>query len=193
MEERITMNLYENSIIIGEQDYVLLSHFSYVDDNIVDNNNVEVKTLKYSADCLPAHKETNVTTINILYVLNNLLKTIKSNKDKGIKSTSLYSIAIPDKVYKIINKGLYKSWIRNLDNKDKSMEYLLETEQWYIFANLYKELFLDISFKGISYYANIEPKFNVKYMNLTKQIIERMKTNINREKDKKILDLVLKA
>lgn len=188
----IKENLYENTIIVGEQDHVILSHYAYIDKEAC--NNINVKTLEYKSNCLPAHnREMNATTINVLYVINKLLERIKENKEQGIEPKSLYSITIPDKIYKTINRGLYKSWIRST-REDLTDSIKLETLEWKKFAILYKELFLDIMFKGTSYYStNTEPKFNIEYMEITKNIIIKMKDKISKDKEDNIYKIIANA
>ena len=62
-------NIYRNSIILGDLDYVLLSYFDNIDDKI--------STLAYNDKLLPLSQSDNgATTINSLHVVNDLMKRI---------------------------------------------------------------------------------------------------------------------
>lgn len=179
-------NIYRNAIILGELDYVLLTHF----DNIGDKAN----TLAYNNTILPLNQNENgSTTINCLHVVNDLMKRIlKLKVDNNGKLDGTCFITIPDKLYKAaIQKGSYKTWIKNdgvANNGNKLSD--LEIKEWNTFVSLYSELFLDINFRNLTQVSIKTPRYNVSYVNKQKELIRKMKGHINSHKEQSVLDLI---
>jgi hypothetical protein len=178
-------NIYRNSIVLGDLDYVLLSYFDNIDDKI--------STLAYNDKLLPLSQSDNgATTINSLHVVNDLMKRILKLKiaNNGHLENTCF-ITIPDKLCKAIQKGSYKTWIKNngvAGNGNKLSE--VEVKEWTVFANLYSELFMDINFRNIAHYSIKAPRYNVTYVNKHKELIKKMKAHINAHKEQVIHNLI---
>ena len=110
------------------------------------------------------------------------------NHKKETGESGNHYFAIPNNISKSIKAGTYKSWIKT--GKTASGKQLDKEElcQWIIFASLYKELFNDVDFKPLSYYAMKNVKYNVKQMEFTKDLINRAHVYLEKNKEKNLFD-----
>lgn len=178
------MNL-KNVIILGELDYVLAANFRSPEN--------KAKCLAYDSELLPMERnEDGATNINCLYVLNEVLESIKEIKQQknGFLPETSY-IAIPKKLYTLIQKGAYKNWIKN-DGVAKTGKVFDEREmhEWSRFSTLYGDLFSDVTLRDATYYEMSKPRHDIANMNKHKEIIKHMKANIVQHKENE-LDKVL--
>lgn len=178
-------NEFKNVIINGELGCILLAYFNSVKD--------KATVLKYGENSLPFNRNDNgATNNNTLYVLNNVLNKIAQMKIKndGILNDTCY-ITIPDKLYKSIQKGTYKNWIKNNGKASSGLIYSKEEiEEWKKFSALYSQLFLDVNFRSLTYYAMSNPRYDIDNVNKHKYLIREMKTYLEEEKTKGIEHLL---
>ena len=178
------MNL-KNIIILGELDYVLAASFD------VPQN--KAKCLAYDANLLPMERnEDGATNINCLYVLNEMLESIKEVKmqKNGFLPETSY-IAVPKKLHTLILKGAYKNWIKN-DGVAKTGKVFdkREMHEWARFSTLYGDLFSDVTLRDATYYEMSRPKHDIANMNKHKEIIKHMKANIEANKQQQLENIL---
>lgn len=172
------MNKYKNIIIYGELDYILSANFEGVKD--------KARVLEYTSKSLPFDRNDNgATNMNALYVLNNTLEQLLElkNEKNGVLNETSY-ITIPDKLYKSIQKGTYKNWIKNDGKATSGLIYpKKEIEEWSRFTSLYSHLFLDINFRNMTYYAMSNPRYDIDNVNKHKYLIKQMKEQVEKHKN----------
>ena len=174
------MNM-RNMIILGELDYMLVANFNSPES--------KAKCLEYTSELLPMERnEDGATNINALYVLNESLQKIKELKKQmnGFLPETCY-IAIPKKLYSLIQKGAYKNWIKN-DGIAKTGKVFdsREMNEWARFSTLYADLFSDVTLRDATYYEMSKPKHDLANMNKHKYIIKNMKARINTHKQEEL-------
>ena len=171
------MENYRNIIIVGEKTNFVSMTFK----NIYS----PIRWAKYSN--LKSAGQNNTNTINGLSIINRYMAEIYNYKKKTGESRNHY-FAVPNNISKSIKAGTYKSWIKT--GKTASGKQLEKEElyQWIIFASLYKELFNDVDFKPLSYYAMKNAKYNVKQMEFTKDLINRAHKYLEKNKEKNLFD-----
>lgn len=178
-------NNYKNIIVLGELDYVLSAHFGSTKD--------KATVLEYTPKLLPLQQNDNgASNINCLHVVNNMLEKIVELKNEcnGILEETCY-ITIPDKLYKAIQKGTYKNWIKNDGVANSGLIYPEEEmNEWSRFTSLYSHLFLDINFRNMTYYSMSNPRYNIDNVNRHKYLIKQMKNHIEMHR-KQTLDTIL--
>lgn len=174
----------KNVIIYGELDYVLTANFNSAKE--------KAKVLEYTAKMLPMQQNENgATAINCLHVLNNILADIQKLKANNEINGVCY-ITIPDKLYKAIQKGTYKSWLKNDGTAKTGLVYpKKEINEWIKFSNLYSNLFLDINFRNLTYYSMSNPRYDIDNVNKHKYLIKQMRQQIEKHKTE-FLDEILK-
>lgn len=180
-------NNFKNVIVLGELDYVLSANF--------DSTKDKATVLEYTARLLPLNQNDNgASNINCLHVVNNILEKIVElkNENNGVLEETCY-ITVPDKLYKAIQKGTYKNWIKNDGVANSGLVYPeAEMNEWSRFTSLYSHLFLDINFRNITYYAMSNPRYNVDNVNRHKYLISQMRKQIEIH-NKQMLDTILAA
>ena len=171
------MKEYRNIIIVGEKTNFVSMTFP----NIYS----PIRWAKYSN--LKSAGQNNTNTINGLSIINRYMAEIYNHKKKTGESGNHY-FAVPNNISKSIKAGTYKSWIKT--GKTASGKQLEKEElyQWIIFASLYKELFNDVDFKPLSYYAMKNVKYNIKQMEFTKDLINRAHKYLEKNKEKNLFD-----
>lgn len=179
------MNL-KNVIVLGELDYVLAANFSSPEN--------KAKCLAYGNDLLPmGRNEDGATNINCLFVLNEMLEAIKEVKQqkKGFLPETSY-IAVPKKLYTLIQKGAYKNWIKN-DGIAKTGKVFDEREmhEWSRFSTLYGEMFSDVTLRDATYYEMSRPRHDIANMNKHKEIMKHMKANIAAHKESQLEEVLV--
>lgn len=179
------MNL-KNVIILGELDYVLAANFSSPEN--------KAKCLAYEKELLPmGRNEDGATNINCLFVLNEVLESIKDIKEQkhGFLPETSY-IAIPKKLYSLIQKGAYKNWIKN-DGVAKTGKIFDEREmqEWSRFSTLYGEMFSDVTLRDATYYEMSRPRHDIANMNKHKEIMKHMKANISAYKQSQLEEVLV--
>jgi hypothetical protein len=151
-------NQYRNIIIVGEKDNFISMHYSSPKEN-------DVSFMTY--DELPATIGRVMTgTVNELAIINKYLSFIYKNK---IDAKCYF--AIGNKLYRSINAGTYKNWVKTGKTAAGNPLDKEELLQWTIFMNLYRTLFDVVDFKPLSYYSMKNPKYNVDLMNYNKELI----------------------
>lgn len=178
-------NEFKNVIINGELGCVLLAHFNNVKD--------KATVLKYGENSLPFDRNENgATNNNTLYVLNSILnKILKMKQENNNVLNDTCYITIPDKLYKSIQKGTYKNWIKNGGKASSGLMYSkAEIDEWKKFSDLYSKLFLDVNFRSITYYAMSNPRYDIDNVNKHKYLIREMKKHLEEEKSKGIDDIL---
>lgn len=179
------MNL-KNVIVLGELDYVLAANFSSPEN--------KAKCLAYESDLLPmGRNEDGATNINCLFVLNEMLESIKEIKQQkqGFLPETSY-IAVPKKLYTLIQKGAYKNWIKN-DGIAKTGKVFDEREmhEWSRFSTLYGEMFSDVTLRDATYYEMSRPRHDIANMNKHKEIMKHMKANIAAHKESQLEEVLV--
>lgn len=177
-------NHFKNVIVLGELDYVLSANF---------DNKEKATVLEYTSRILPLTQSDNgATNINCLHVVNNVLEKIVElkNESNGVIHDTCY-ITIPDKLYKAIQKGTYKNWIKNDGVANSGLVYTEEEmDEWSRFASLYSHLFMDINFRSLTYYSMSNPRYNIDNVNRHKYLIKQMRTQVETYR-KEMLDTIL--
>ena len=170
-------NNFKNVIVYGELDYVLSANFGEVKD--------KTTVLEYKARLLPLNQNDNgASNINCLHVVNNMLEKIVELKKEsnGILEDTCY-ITVPDKLYKAIQKGTYKNWIKKDGVASSGLVYPeAEINEWARFTSLYSHLFLDINFRNLTYYAMSNPRYNIDNVNRHKYLIKQMKMQVEKHR-----------
>ena len=167
------MKQYRNVIIVGEKTNYVTMTFEHM--------NKPISYIKFNKFSNAGNN--NSTTINSLSIINKFLGEIYNSNE----SNPHYFI-IPNKICTAIKNGTYKNWIKTgktISGKELNKE---ELYQWTIFASLYKELFNEINFKPLSYYAMKNVKYNVKQMEFTKDLINRAYEYLEKNKEKNLFD-----
>lgn len=179
------MNL-KNIIVLGELDYVLAASFSKPEN--------KARCLAYNSEILPmGRNEDGATNINCLHVLNEMLERIKELKiemNEFLPETSY--IAVPKKLYTLIQRGAYKNWIKN-DGVAGTGKVFDEREmaEWSRFSTLYGELFCDVTLRDATYYEMSKPRHDIANMNKHKEIMRHMKANIAEHKEAELESILV--
>lgn len=178
-------NEFKNVIVYGELDYILSANFDEVKD--------KAKVLEYTANLLPIDQNDNGSTnTNCLYVVNNMLEKIlnfKAENNNNLNETCY--ITIPDKLYKAIQRGTYKTWIKNDGHASTGYAYApREIEEWIRFTNLYSSLFLDINFRSMTYYTMSNPRYHIDNVNRHKYLIKQMRNQVEKHKQNMLNSLI---
>ena len=173
-------NVYKNVIVMGELDYILSANFTDKD---------KARVLEYTSNILPINRNENgASNINCLHVVNNILEEIyELKKNNNDKLDETCYITIPDKLYKAIQKGTYKNWIKNDGVASSGLTYPEdEINEWVRFTSLYSNLFLDINFRNITYYSMSNPRYNIDVVNRHKYLIKQMRNKIEEHKHEEL-------
>lgn len=180
-------NAYRNVIVMGELDFVILAYYEKYKD--------KAEALKYTAKDLPMQQnEDGATSINCLYVVNDVLEKILELKEanNGVLEDTCY-ITIPDKLCKTIHKGTYKNWIKNNGVALSGFTYTdKEMDEWCRFSTLYSTLFLDVNFRNLTHYAMSKPRYDIDNVNKHKYLIKKIRDRIEEHRKEK-LDAIMSA
>lgn len=175
-------NQYKNIIIVGEKDCFISMHYTSPRANDI---------IRLTYNNLPATTGRITTgTVNELAIINKYLSLIYRSKGDN----KCY-FAIGNKLYRNINAGTYKTWVKTgatSSGKPLDKEELL---QWTIFLSLYKALFDSVDFKPLSYYGMKNPKYNIDLMNYNKELINNAYKYLKEKKEALLensLDNILK-
>lgn len=179
------MNL-RNVIILGELDYVLATSF--------ESPTTKAKCLAYDSEVLPMERNENgATNVNCLYVLNEVLDRIAELKEEmnGFLPEACY-IAIPKRLYTLIQQGAYKNWIKKDGYANTGTKFDdREIDEWSRFSTLYGMLFADVSLRDATYYEMSKPKFDIANMNKHKHLIKNMKMKIQEHKEEALEQILV--
>lgn len=157
---------------------------------IVSNNNTNFVSVTFeNAQDTPIFKKYNnlplrggnaAANINALSIINKYLIEIQNNK-KESKETNMHYIIVPAKICKAIKDGTYKQWIQTGTYMNGKPVDEIELRYWNTFMFLYKQLFAEVTFKPLNYYASVNS--NYKHSVFIHEMINKAYTLFDEEND----------
>ena len=192
----ITLPYYKNYLTPNEQLKLYKNICKlYLDENKTEQEvmtllNINPTCLKYIKKLYKIHKSKDLFSDRMKKSLKNMSDEQKLKANNEINGVCY--ITIPDKLYKAIQKGTYKSWLKNDGTAKTGLVYpKKEINEWIKFSNLYSNLFLDINFRNLTYYSMSNPRYDIDNVNKHKYLIKQMRQQIEKHKTE-FLDEILK-
>lgn len=166
------MKEYRNFILVNDYKNIITATYA--------NCSSEPCYKKYTK-AFPSTKVSNNNADSLMIINKHIAQILKWKEENN--SLSVYYLLIPPKLCRIIKDKIYKQWIDENSNKRFNVS-IEEIDQWKIFDALYKQAFIDLSFKPNNVYNSKQVNKSYKHVVFTKDVIDKMHIYLTKETGK---------